>query len=205
MLNSHNSPRIVCLTGGIGSGKTTAAALFEDLGVAVYYADRAAKRLMEQDAELRESLIQLLGENVFNNLGQLNRDWIAQKLFNTPELLNRWNAKVHPKVFDDFNRWVSCQEGSYILKEAAILFETGGERNCDLSILITAPEDLRIERVMKRDSWTREQVKERLNRQWSDERKIPLADFVVENLDLKTLNLEIKRLHSQLYKRFSQE
>ena len=89
MLNSHNSPRIVCLTGGIGSGKTTAAALFEDLGVAVYYADRAAKRLMEQDAELRESLIQLLGENVFNNLGQLNRDWIAQKLFNTPELLNR--------------------------------------------------------------------------------------------------------------------
>jgi len=91
------------------------------------------------------------------------------------------------------------------LKEAAILFETGGERNCDLSILITAPEDLRIERVMKRDSWTREQVKERLNRQWSDERKIPLADFVVENLDLKTLNLEIKRLHSQLSKRFSQQ
>jgi len=204
MLNSHNSPKIICLTGGIGSGKTTAAALFEDLGVAVYYADRAAKFLMEKDPGLRDSLIDLLGENIYNNQGLLNRQWIAQKLFKDPELLNRWNAKVHPRVFQDFNHWASHQSGAYVLKEAAILFETGGERNCDLSILITAPEDIRIERVMKRDSCTREQVIERLNQQWSDDKKIPLADFVIENSDLKTLSIEIKRLHSKLSSRFSQ-
>jgi len=204
MLNSHNSPKIICLTGGIGSGKTTAAALFEDLGVAVYYADRAAKFLMEKDPGLRDSLIELLGENIYNNQGQLNRQWIAQRLFKDSELLNRWNAKVHPRVLQDFNHWASHQSVAYVLKEAAILFETGGERNCDLSILITAPEDIRIERVMKRDSCTREQVIERLNQQWSDDKKIPLADFVIENSDLKTLSIEIKRLHSQLSSRFSQ-
>jgi len=204
MLNSHNSPKIICLTGGIGSGKTTAAALFEDLGVAVYYADRAAKFLMEKDPGLRNSLIDLLGENIYNNQGLLNRQWIAQRLFKDPELLNRWNAKVHPRVFQDFNHWASGQSGAYVLKEAAILFETGGERNCDLSILIKAPEDIRIERVMKRDSCTRKQVIARLNQQWSDDKKIPLADFVIENSDLKTLSIEIKRLHSQLSSRFSQ-
>ena len=205
MLNSRNNPSIVCLTGGMGSGKTTAARLFEDLGVGVYYADQAAKILMEEDLELRASLIELLGQRVYNKHGQLNRQWIAQKLFNNSELLNLWNAKVHPKVFDHFNHWVHCQEGPYILKEAAILFETGGQRNCDLSILITAPEDLRIERVMKRDSWTREQVQARLKKQWPDEKKMPLADFIIENLDLRTLSIEIERLHSELTQRFSKQ
>jgi dephospho-CoA kinase len=195
MSSSHNRPKIVCLTGGIGSGKTTVAQMFAQLGVGVYNADSSAKRLMQEDQALRTSLINLLGSNVYNDLGQLNRAWISQKLFNNSELLNQWNALVHPRVAEDFKQWISTQSGPYIIKEAAILFETKGQKNCNVSLLITAPEHERIQRVMKRDSWTRNQVLERLKNQWPDEKKIPLADYILENSDLNVLTKEVSRLH----------
>lgn len=198
MSNSPNRPKIVCLTGGIGSGKSTVAEMFAKLSVGVYHADDAAKRLMQEDQELKSVLVGLLGAETYKEQGQLNRPWIAQKLFNNPELLEQWNAVVHPRVALDFDQWLSAQSGDYIIKEVAILFETHGHKKCDLSILITAPEEERIRRVMQRDGWTAEQIHARLKHQWPDEKKIPLADFVLENLDLNLLTREVRRIHSLL-------
>jgi len=195
MSSLPNKPKIVCLTGGIGSGKSTVAAMFADLGIAVYRADDAAKKLMQEDQALKRALMDLLGANTFDDKGLLNRSWIAQRLFNDSGLLDQWNDLVHPRVSDDFSKWLNRQTGHYIIKEVAILFETGGHRHCDLSVLVTAPVNERIKRVMKRDSWTQEQVQERLKHQWTDDRKIPLADFVVENLDLSLLSKEVSELH----------
>ena len=198
MSSSQNKPKIVCLTGGMGSGKSTVAQMFADLGISVYNADNSAKRLMHQDGALKEILTELLGSNTYDEQGQLNRSWIAQKLFSDPELLHQWNAAIHPRVSDDFDQWFRNQRGNYVIKEAAILFETGGQKKCSLSILITAPAQVRIRRVMQRDSWTKDQVLARLKHQWSDERKMPMADFVLENLDLRELTQEVNRLHDIL-------
>lgn len=195
MSSLPNKPKIVCLTGGIGSGKSTVAAMFADLGIAVYRADDAAKKLMQEDQALKRALMDLLGANTFDDKGLLNRSWIAQRLFNDSGLLDQWNDLVHPRVSDDFKQWLNRQTGHYIIKEVAILFETGGQRHCDLSVLVTAPVNERIKRVMKRDSWTQEQVQERLKHQWTDDRKIPLADFVIENLDLSLVSAEVSKLH----------
>lgn len=189
--------KIVGITGGIGSGKTTVAKMFESLGIPVYYADDEAKNLTATSPVIREGLIGLLGEETFKN-GVLDRKYMAGKIFNDKDLLEKANAIIHPQVALHFENWVSNQSTPYVLKEAAILFESGSYQQCDKTILITAPEDIRIRRVMERDGVSKEEVLARIKNQWPDSEKKKLADFIVENIDLNSTEKKVQKLHTQL-------
>ena len=176
--------KIVGLTGGIGSGKSTIAAYFKKRGVPVYIADDEAKKIMN-DPEVVKKVQSVFEENIIENK-QLNRKKIAELVFSSPEQLKKLNSIVHPEVKKHFLDWVKKhEEHPFVIKEAAILFESGTYKDCDKIILVTAPEALKIARVMKRDNVSREQVLERMKNQWSDEKKIPLSDYVIQNTDLE--------------------
>ena len=142
--------KIIGLTGGIGSGKTTVAKMFSELGIPVYIADTEARKLSNRSKVIRRKLIDLLGQEAYIE-NRLNRTFVAEKIFNDTDLLKAVNAIIHPKVASHFKRWVKKQQGPYVIKEAAILFENGGYKQCDKTILIVAPEALRIERLLARD------------------------------------------------------
>lgn len=188
---------IVGLTGGIGSGKTTVAGMFEALGIPVYIADVEAKRLSNTSKVIRRKMIALLGEQAYTDEG-LNRHFVAEKVFNDPDTLAAVNAIIHPKVGQHFKRWVKKQKGPYCIKEAAILFENGAYQNCDVNILVTAPVSVRIQRVLERDQTTLEAIQARMEHQWPDEDKIPLADYVIENTDLVSTQKQVKKIHARL-------
>jgi len=192
--------KIVGLTGGIGSGKSTIATMFSALGVPIYIADTEAKQLMITSKVIRRKLIGLLGENAYRGAA-LNREFIAKKIFNNTELLENVNAIVHPKVASHFKRWLKKQNGPYCIKEVAILFENGGYKYCDYTILITAPFEARIERVSKRDRTDRQSIENRMGNQWSDEKKSVLADVIIENIELKATQKKVKKIHLFLSKR----
>lgn len=173
---------IVGLTGGIGSGKTWVSSLFLELGIPVYISDIEAKNIMHTDPKVKKAIITLFGNEAYNNK-KLNKDFISKKVFTNKELLNQLNAIVHPAVANHFNIWYNNQKVPFVLKESAILFEIGGHKKCDFTILITAPVTERIRRVQQRDNTSVEAIKLRMGNQWSDEQKIPLADYVIENLD----------------------
>ena len=176
--------KFVGLTGGIGSGKSTIAAYFKKRGVPVYIADDEAKKIMN-DPEVVKKVQSVFEENIIENK-QLNRKKIAELVFSSPEQLKKLNSIVHPEVKKHFLDWVKKHEKHpFVIKEAAILFESGTYKDCDKIILVTAPEALKIARVMKRDNVSREQVLERMKNQWSDEKKIPLSDYVIQNTDLE--------------------
>lgn len=193
---------IVGLTGGIGSGKTTVASLFKELGVPVYIADDKAKVLMNTSETLRQEIQELLGVEAYKD-GKLNRPYIADKVFNDKELLQNLNAIVHPAVADHFNSWRALQNAPYVIKEAAILFENDSYKHCDFMLLITAPLQQRIERVRKRDKITEEEVMDRVKNQWSDARKISLSDAVIENIFLEDVKTDVLRIHNHLKIRIS--
>ena len=192
--------KIVGLTGGIGSGKSTVASYFEALGVPVYIADIEAKRITNTSKVVRRKVIALLGKRSYNSKG-INRTFVANKVFNDKDLLDQINAIIHPKVRQHFARWVKKQKGSYCIKEAAILFENNGYKECDHIILVTAPKEIRIERILKRDNATLKDVKSRMDNQWPDEKKIPLADFVIENIDLEATKRQVAQIHNLILKR----
>ena len=185
------------LTGGIGSGKSTVAAMFEAMGYPVFYSDQAAKAIMGNDPNVREAIIQQFGENAYQN-GELNRQWIAQRIFSHPEEKEFINYLVHPLVRNAFSEFAHNQTSPLVFNEAAILFETGGNFYFDKTILVVAPSELRIARVMKRDACTRENVENRMNNQWTDEQKIPLADHVIVNDDAQPLLQQIEKLVDEL-------
>jgi len=191
--------KIVGLTGGIGSGKTTVANLFKELGVPVYIADNEAKKLMARSKIIKRHLIQLLGKKAYIG-NDIDRAFIAKKIFSDSELLSKVNHIVHPKVASHFKRWVSKQAGPYCIKEVAILFETGSYKNCDATILITAPKGVRLKRVLTRDGVSEEDVLNRMDNQWSDKKKKKLADIVIENLDLSAIKIEVLKVHLKLSK-----
>lgn len=168
------------ITGGIGAGKTMVCSILENMGFPVYYSDEEAKKIVDSDPEIRRKLIDLLGSKVYSHKG-LNRKFLADKIFKDDELREQVNAIIHPQVRSYFKIWADHQTTSIVFNEAAILFETGAYKNFDRMILITAPEELRIERVMNRDKVSKEEVISRLEKQWKDEQKIPLADFVIIN------------------------
>ncbi|HLV51104.1 MAG TPA: dephospho-CoA kinase [Flavobacterium sp.] len=177
--------KIIGLTGGIGSGKTTIVNYIASKNIPVYIADDAGKRVMEQ-AEIIQRINLLFDGKVLLNNGQLDRKKIASLVFNDSEKLEALNKIVHPAVADDFKLF--CQKFEkevVIVKESAILFESGAYKNCDATILVTAPQSVRIHRVMKRDNISEEEVEQRMKNQMSDEEKIPYADFVITNIDLK--------------------
>lgn len=186
--------KIIGLTGGIGSGKSTVANYIASKGIPVYIADDEAKKIME-DETVKQRIQKLFSESVLNDNGTLNRKKIAELVFGFPDKLKELNAIVHPEVQNHFKEWLfKHKEYSFIIKEVAILFETGGNKQCDKVILITAPEELRIQRAMKRDNLTKKDVLVRINTQLPDSKKKGLSDFVVENVDLNDTFLKIDEI-----------
>lgn len=174
--------KIIGLTGGIGSGKTTLATYLKSLGIPVFIADDEAKKLM-QSPEVVAEIQTIFGTTIFEN-GILNRQQLAAIVFSNPEKLSQLNAIIHPAVKKQFGFWLDqYQSEPFVVYEAAILFESGSYKNCDSIITITAPLEDRITRVMQRDNSTREQVLYRINAQWTDEQRIAKSDFVIENSD----------------------
>ncbi|KAA3622033.1 MAG: dephospho-CoA kinase [Flavobacterium sp.] len=189
--------KIIGLTGGIGSGKTTVAKMFSELGVPVYIADIEAKKLSNRSKVIRRKLIELLGQEAYID-NRLNRTFVAEKIFNDTELLKAVNAIIHPKVASHFKRWLKKQQGPYVIKEAAILFENGGYKQCDKTILIVAPKALRIERLLSRDQSSKAEIEARMSNQWSDSEKKKLADIIIENITLEATRKRVLEVHKNL-------
>lgn len=190
------------ITGGIGSGKSTVVKVFEQLGVPVFIADDQAKELMNTDLELIAEIKQVFGENVYTPKGELNRTMLASLVFNAPDKLKLLNALVHPATIRAFENWCKRhQDKPYVLKEAAILFESGTYKQNDLNILVTAPEEIRIKRVIKRDASDEEKVRSRIKNQMPDEEKSKLADFILVNDEQSALIPQIVSLHHKFSKK----
>jgi dephospho-CoA kinase len=185
------------LTGGIGSGKTTVARIFETLGIPVYYADDAAKRLMNQDPALRQALIEKFGPACFKE-GVLNRPYLASLVFEDAEKREQLNQLVHPATITDANEWLSKQRSVYALREAALLFESGAAEGLDYVIGVSAPASLRLQRVMQRDGLSEEDVKKRMASQLQDAIKLQLCDFVIVNDEQVGLLPQVLALHEKL-------
>lgn len=188
---------VVGLTGGIGSGKTTALKEFEALGVPVYIADVEAKKLMNTSDEIKLKLRELFGHQAYVN-NKLNRNFIADKVFSNKELLTKLNAIVHPVVHQHFKEFIKEQTAAYLVYENAILFENKSEKLCDLVIVVATDLEDRIRRVMLRDNVDKESVIRRINNQWSQEDKITLADYVIYNNNQSELKEQVNRIHVKL-------
>ncbi|MHC0440450.1 dephospho-CoA kinase [Flavobacterium sp. 3-210] len=185
--------KVIGLTGGIGSGKTTVANYFKEMGVPVYIADDGARAVMQSDAVIKE-IKETFGEALFEN-DILNRAKLADIVFNNADKLAQLNAIVHPAVKKDFELWLlNHRDKEYVIYEAAILFESGRYKDCDSIITVTAPEEIRIERVLKRDNTTREQVLSRIQMQWKDEDRISKSNFVINNVNLKIAREEVVKI-----------
>ena len=188
------------LTGGIGSGKTTVCSVFRELGVSVYDADIEAKRLMESDAGVVRQITSLLGPNAYIT-GRLNRSFIAEVVFSDKQKLDVLNAIVHPAVRQDFDKWTLGKTGEpYIIKEAAILFESGGAAAMDYTIFVKATIRTRIDRVVERDQVSPDQVQARIDSQMDDKEKEKLSDFIINNEINSMILPQIVDLHNKFLK-----
>ena len=190
----------VGLTGGIGSGKTTVAKIFEVLSVPVYYADAASKRLYHTDAELKENLKQHFGADIYVE-EQLDRKKLAAIVFSDPTRLELLNRLVHPPTIRDAEQWMARQTAPYFIKEAALLFESGSAAGLDLVIGVSSPKTLRMKRVMDRDGVSREEVANRMARQIEESIKMKLCDFVLQNDEQALLIPQVLELHEVLLQR----
>ncbi len=185
------------ITGGIGSGKSTVAKLFEVLGIPVYAADEAGRRLMNENEIVKKKVKEFFGEAAYTN-EILNRKYLAEIVFNNEEQLARLNAIVHPATLKDADDWMNNQYSPYAIKEAAILFESGAHEHLDYVIGVSAPAPLRIERAMQRDNVTREQVIARMNRQINETVKMRLCDFIIYNDEEQLVIPQVIALHQKL-------
>jgi dephospho-CoA kinase len=185
------------ITGGIGSGKTVVAKVFETLGIPVYYADEAAKRLMNEDATLKEKIQSQFGKESYTD-GKLNRAFIASVVFSNPDKLALLNSIVHPVTIADAHQWMLQQTSPYAIKEAALMFESGSNKELDKIIGVYAPAPLRILRAMQRDHSDREEVLARMKRQMDEEEKMRLCDYVITNDEQSMILPQILELHNKL-------
>jgi dephospho-CoA kinase len=180
--------KVIGLTGGIGSGKSTVARVFNTLGVPVFDADSEAKKLYAEDPTLLPEVVKIFGPQILNDDSSLNREALAGIVFSDAESLTKLNALVHPRVGKRFQEWKEKQQCTAVIREAAILFESGSHTDCDEVVVVTAPENLRIERVMKRNAIAADEVRARIARQWTGEQLLQQANAVIQN-DEKTLVL----------------
>lgn len=190
-------PLKIGLTGGIGSGKTTVARIFEVLGIPVYYADDAARRIMNEDEDLKRQIIKSFGELSYID-GKLNREYIAAIVFKDKTKLSELNALVHPATIRNSVQWMKQQTSPYAIREAALIFESGVQGQLDYVIGVSAPMELRIDRAMKRDHLSREQVLDRMDRQINETIKMRLCDFVIVNDGKIAVIPQVLRLHEIL-------
>lgn len=188
---------LIGLTGGIGSGKTTVAHVFETLGIPVYYADTEARRIMNEDAELKDAIIKNFGSTSYKN-GELDRAYLSQIVFNDSYKLDVLNSLVHPATIRDADLWMKNQNSPYVIKEAALLFESGAAGHLDYVIGVYAPSDMRIKRVMERDGVSREEILKRINRQLDENIKMKLCDFVITNDESELVVPQVLNIHEQL-------
>jgi dephospho-CoA kinase len=192
----------VGITGGIGSGKTTICKIFELYGIPVYYADDRAKSLMVKNRELKKAIIELVGQDAYFKNGRLNRRYVADVVFNDKNILTQLNGLVHPAVAKDGEEWFESQQNSgsiYALKEAALLIESGSYKLLDKLIVVTAPLETRIKRVMSRDKVNRKSVEARIQKQMNEEERLSYADFVIENNEMTSLIQQVNAIHHQLF------
>lgn len=190
---------VLGLTGGIGSGKTTVASIFETFGVPIYNSDQRAKWLMNNDDQLRSEVISLFGEEAYTSEG-LNRPFIASKAFADKSLLSKLNAIVHPIVARDFEEWKSTQNSEIVVKEAAVLIESGAFKQVDKVVVVSAPVDVRISRVVNRDKVSVQEVEQRIKNQLSEEERLKYADFVIQNDGTKMLIPQVRDIMESLKK-----
>jgi dephospho-CoA kinase len=189
--------KIIGLTGGIGSGKSTVADMFSNLGVPVYNSDEEAKKIMVSSEEVKKGIIELFGRTAY--LGnKLNKSFISDQVFQNKDLLKKLNAIVHPAVRNHFLSWMKGQDAPYVIQEAAIIFENGKESVYDAIILVVAQQSTRLKRVMTRDKTSKSQVMMRMDNQWPDARKIPLSDFVIENKARSKTLKKVQEIHLAL-------
>lgn len=187
----------VGITGGIGSGKSTVAKVFEVLGIPVYYADDAAKRLMNEDKNLKAQLLKEFGIETYID-GTLNRKYLSSLVFNDEEKLAVLNSIVHPATIRDAERWMLQQTTPYAIKEAALIFESGAQQQLDYVIGVFAPSTVRIQRVMKRDGISREEVKARMEKQIDESIKMQLCDYVITNDEQELVIPQVIKIHEAL-------
>lgn len=190
---------IVGLTGGIGSGKTTVAKTFASLGIPVYIADIEAKNLMRKSKIIKRKLITLFGEEAYID-GDLNKPYIANVIFSDDQYLKKMNAVIHPRVAKHFEKWLLKQNAPYVIKEVAILFENDGYKACDYVITVTAPKDLRINRLLHRSNTTVAQIEAIMKNQWTDKDRVKHSHFVIDNIDLKEAVSQVGIIHEKLVK-----
>lgn len=188
------------LTGGIGSGKSTIAKVFEVLGIPVYYADKAAKELMNKNELLKQQLIFHFGENTYIN-GELNRKYLGEIVFSNKEKLELLNSLVHPATIADAAKWFQQQKAPYVIKEAALLFESGSAEGLDYVIGVSAPETIRIKRVTDRDAVDAAEVKKRMYNQLDETIKMKLCDFIICNNEQEMILPQVLSLHKELIQR----
>lgn len=182
------------ITGGIGSGKSIVSKIFETMGIPVFDADSAAKKVMDEDEDLKIKLQKEFGAEVYFN-GKLNRKYLANIVFNDKERLERLNALVHPAAIEMGLQWASQQTRPYVIKEAALMFEAGSAFNLDYVIGVSAPQHLRIHRAMERDRISREEVLARMNKQIDENIKMRLCDFVIVNDEQQLVIPQVIKLH----------
>jgi len=189
----------VGITGGIGSGKSVVAKLFELLGAPVYYADDAAKKLMDEDENVKTSIENNFSKEAYRN-GRLNKKYISDIVFKDSDKLTLLNSIVHPATIKDAEEWIQKQRSSYIIKEAALLFESGANKKLDYTIGIQAPLELRISRAIKRDSVSRDEILSRMNKQMNEEEKLSLCDFIIINDEQQLVIPQVLELHEKFSK-----
>ena len=187
------------LTGGLGSGKTTVSAIFEVLGIPVYYADNASKRLMNEDEKVKEAIQKNFGKEIYSQ-EKLNTKYLAQIVFNDEKKLELLNSIVHPATLKDAEEWMEHQASPYIIKEAALIFESGSDKILDHVIGVKAPLQLRLQRAMKRDSISEEQAMARINKQMNEEEKLNLCDFIIINDEQQFVISQVMDLHGNFLK-----
>lgn len=188
----------VGITGGIGSGKSTVTKIFMSLGIPVYNADEAAKRLMSTNSKLRNELQHLFGVEIFPEDENFDRKKLASIVFNNPELLQQLNQLVHPAVGDDYQEWQQKQTAPYTLREAAILYESGTHIDLDAVIMVDAPEKIRIERIKERDGRSEDEIRAIIKRQWPSEKIRERATFIIDNDEIHAVIPQALQIHHQL-------
>jgi dephospho-CoA kinase len=188
------------LTGGIGSGKSTVAGIFEVLGIPVYYSDQQARRLINQDPNLKQQIISHFGPSSYLQSGTLDRAFISRQVFQNREKLDLLNHLVHPATIEDSNRWMEAQNSAYALKEAALIFESGAEKYLDYVVGVFAPEALRILRAMARDHVSEKEIQSRIKNQLDENDKMARCDFVILNDEHEAVIPQVLGLHQKLLK-----